>query len=256
MSKAMIPTTNSVSARPTSSRRAPVIEHVVIVVPACNEADRLDATLVSLERARFVLPGHIRSSLVVVADECTDRTIDIARRALSAPDAVIAASVRSAGAARCLGVAHALDALDLPIDRVWIASTDADTVVPADWLLRQLAIAEESAVAVAGVVSIHVDHGATPDLVRRFDETYVIERDRTHPHVHAANMGFRADAYVRAGGWNPLTTGEDHDLWNRLRSTGPVVTDANLTVVTDARRAGRAPDGFAADLDVLAASVA
>ena len=65
-------------------------------------------------------------------------------------------------------------------------------------------------------------------------------------------MGFRADAYRAAGGWNPLATGEDHDLWSRLRLTGPVVSSTRLRVATSMRLRGRAPDGFANDLATLA----
>ena len=48
-----------------------------------------------------------------------------------------------------------------------------------------------------------------------------------------------------------LTTGEDHDLWNRLRRYGPTLSTTALTVATSARRTGRAPEGFAADLSAL-----
>ena len=39
-----------------------------------------------------------------------------------------------------------------------------------------------------------------------------VHRNGTHGHVHGANMGFRGDAYLAAGGWYPLASGEDHDL--------------------------------------------
>jgi hypothetical protein len=41
----------------------------------------------------------------------------------------------------------------------------------------------------------------------------VTYEDGTHPHVHGANLGIRADAYSDAGGWNDLTVAEDHCLW-------------------------------------------
>ena len=79
--------------------------------------------------------------------------------------------------------------------------------------------------------------------------TYQINSDNTHPHVHGANLGMRADAYLAAGGWNPLTTAEDHDMWGRLRAhTGAHLSDARLQVLTSGRRTGRAPLGFAGAL--------
>jgi hypothetical protein len=70
--------------------------------------------------------------------------------------------------------------------------------------------------------------------------------DGTHPHVHGANIGVRADVYLEAGGWTPLETGEDHDLWNRLSGSGCTKRSiAQLKVITSGRRIGRAPHGFA-----------
>jgi hypothetical protein len=71
-------------------------------------------------------------------------------------------------------------------------------------------------------------------------------RGREHGHVHGANMGFRADAYWRAGGFAALATGEDVDLVRRFEGQGcRIHRDDRLSVVTSARRVGRAPRGFA-----------
>ncbi len=76
-----------------------------------------------------------------------------------------------------------------------------------------------------------------------------IYADGTHPHIHGANLGVRADRYVDVGGWADLKTAEDHDLWGRLRRTGArLLSSAHLQVVTSGRRIGRAPSGFAGAL--------
>lgn len=64
-------------------------------------------------------------------------------------------------------------------------------------------------------------------------------------------MAMRADAYLAAGGWQPLACGEDHDLWARLSQIGNCVSSTAISVRTSARLEGRAPDGFAADLAAL-----
>lgn len=85
----------------------------------------------------------------------------------------------------------------------------------------------------------------------RFRNSYLIHPDGSHPHVHGANLGFRADIYLRSGGWKGLDTGEDHDLWNRLmQATTRRASTATVKVLTSGRRVGRAPHGFA---DALAA---
>jgi hypothetical protein len=86
----------------------------------------------------------------------------------------------------------------------------------------------------------------------QFRKTYLIHPDGSHPHVHGANLGVRADAYLRAGGWQSLATAEDHDLWNRLLEIGSSRRSiGHMTVLTSGRRIGRAPRGFAGALIAL-----
>ena len=42
-----------------------------------------------------------------------------------------------------------------------------------------------------------------------------------HPHVHGTNFGVSMAAYVEAGGFSALATGEDHALWRALIDGGP-----------------------------------
>jgi hypothetical protein len=136
------------------------------------------------------------------------------------------------------------------LERLWLANTDADCIVPPGWIADQLQIAAEAAcTAIAGTVSVDsfVEH--QPEVAERFRSSYIIGSDGTHPHVHGANLGVRADAYIRAGGWADLTTAEDHDLWGRLKLTGArTVSTARIEVITSGRRVGRAPHGFAGAL--------
>jgi hypothetical protein len=60
-----------------------------------------------------------------------------------------------------------------------------------------------------------------------------------HNHIHGANMGFRADAYWRLGGFLPLATGEDVELVERFEIAGyRIHRDPKLSVTTSARRNG------------------
>jgi hypothetical protein len=76
-----------------------------------------------------------------------------------------------------------------------------------------------------------------------------------HPHVHGANLGIRASAYLALGGWQPLATGEDADLAQRAAAAGylSISRTAAIPVVTSVRRAGRAPRGFSNYLRALGA---
>ncbi len=233
------------------------IDHVAVVVPAHDEADRIGATIESIEMARRRLGGRVTVSITVVADRCSDGTATVARRLLTGPaDAVASANVKRAGGARALGFQVATANVVGQVESLWIASTDADTLVPTNWLEHQLDLAAQGFAAVMGTVALRTDEPVRSELRHRFEAVYggAVRAGGAidHPHVHGANFGIRADAYVSAGGWADLATGEEHDLIRRVRALGwPTVSPADLVVLTSPRLRGRAPDGFAADLRVL-----
>lgn len=218
-----------------------MIRSIGVIVPAHNEQDLLPACLASLRRAARALRGT-PVHLVVVADACLDRTVQVARRGGAA---VVTIGARSVGAARAAGVREVLRRtrhLD-PAD-VWLATTDADTVVPACWLSRQARYADRRWDAVVGTVRVADWSGYEPAVRSLFLERYAEGID-PHSHVHGANLGFRAAAYLSSGGFPEKTTAEDHALVASLTAAGSrVLRTSAVTVVTSARRAARAPHGF------------
>ncbi|MDJ1136048.1 glycosyltransferase [Streptomyces iconiensis] len=235
-----------------------MIRAVAVVVPAHNEERLLPGCLESI-RAATAYPAlaAVRVHTYVVADCCRDATARLAR-AYGAT--VTEPRFRSAGAARAHGTAAALDAFLAPgsgltAAEVWLAHTDADSRVPRRWLAAQLACAGEGFEAVVGAVTVDDWSGHTPQTAARFRGYYAAHRREpgrlpgTHPHVHGANLAVRADAYLAAGGFPPLTTGEDHALVRALTARGSRLhrTDRD-PVHTSARRTCRAPAGFGAFL--------
>jgi glycosyltransferase involved in cell wall biosynthesis len=233
------------------------IRHVAVVVPARDEADTIEATIDSIDRARRRLPGGVSSTCVVVVDASSDATGAIIERRTRARDSdqstsaiVVKTAHGCVGAARSVGCRVALaGSLHRP-RHVWLAHTDADTLVPWHWLAAQLELADRRVGAVAGTVELGTD--ADDTLRARFEAAYETSPDGTHRHVHGANMGTRGDAYLRAGGWRRLHTGEDHDLWSRLGEVTTCVSSTAITVRTSARLSGRAPAGFARDIERMA----
>lgn len=223
---------------------------VGVVIPAQNEETTVEPCI------RSVLGALARAAvdhwIVMVADHCSDRTVERARRALGNAGEVIEVSVRSAGAARRQGVAHLLKHWGhLDPRHIWLANTDADTQVSDDWIRVQLAFADEGVTAVAGIVRLEDGGSAAAHQIYR--NTYVTSAEGTHTHVHGANLSVRADAYEDAGGWSNLALAEDHCLWARLRGKGwPVTSPVSSVVTTSARLKGRARGGFA---DTLKARV-
>jgi glycosyltransferase involved in cell wall biosynthesis len=239
---------NSLRRHNNSLRAAPV--EVIVAVPACNESATIGECIQSIDRAAE--RTGIRTRIVLAADSCDDNTVAAAitqplkRSRLTAIEGLW----RCAGAARDAAVAHGLQSSTRSLETLWIANTDADCRVPGEWLERQLRLARRFD-ALAGIVDL--DPRTTPKhILAGFRATYEIDGD-THPHVHGANFGVRASAYVRTGGWNSTTAvGEDHELWNSLIADGaPVRQDAHLRVVTSARTISRVEGGFATNLRMI-----
>ena len=228
------------------------IRHVTVVLPAHNEAATLGRSLRSIDEALSGLPTGVTGSCVVVLDRCRDDSANVvtdSMRHLRSTPRVVSTEVGRAGAARDLGTRTALEGRQ-DLHTVWLANTDSDTVVPANWLRVQLDLANRGADAIAGIVQLDVD--SDQRLRRAFRASYAVGRDGTHGHVHGANLGVRADVLMAVGGWRHLPTGEDHDLWSRLRPSGTCVSSTEIVVRTSGRLVGRAPRGFAADLAAIA----
>jgi glycosyltransferase involved in cell wall biosynthesis len=220
--------------------------HIAVLIPARDEEQLLPRCLRSVQLARLRLPAFVTSDVVVASDCSRDRTQQIAEEMLGESGAVVRSDAGLVGAARSLAAEMALGRYHGAPEHCWLANTDADCEVPETWLLDQLTIAASGYAAVAGIIDIDSFEEHGPQVPELFRLTYLIKPDGTHPHVHGANLGIRADAYLRAGGWSDLATAEDHDLWARLHYSGqPRLSDARLRVITSGRRSARAPMGFA-----------
>ena len=108
-----------------------MIEAIGVVIPAHNEEDLLPGCLAAVRQAaQRVAPVPVQ--LIVVADACTDRTAEHAARAGAS---VLRIGARCVGAARAAGMRQALSrAWHLDPGSLWLATTDADTLVPRGWL--------------------------------------------------------------------------------------------------------------------------
>ncbi len=225
--------------------------HVLVVVPARDEEELLGRCLRAVGRARRELgrrrPG-VRSSTVVVLDSCADGSA-----AVAAAHDCTALEVRlaSVGAARAAGVASGRAAIGRPPHRVWVASTDADSEVPPDWLTAQVARAERGADLVLGAVRPDPATASPAVLAAwRARDRALDRRER----VHGANLGARLSAYDRAGGFPRVPEHEDVRLVAALRRAG-VREAAGPSVLTSARSLGRVAGGFAGYLRGLSADL-
>jgi cellulose synthase/poly-beta-1,6-N-acetylglucosamine synthase-like glycosyltransferase len=216
-------------------------------VPACNEETTVEACIVSIRGALAACAELASSWIVVVADSCADSTVELATIALGNGGTVIECSVASPGLARRRGANEVLRYFAArPREHIWLANTDADSQPHSDWIVRQLQLADDGYCGVAGIVRIQPDDLERPEILQAFLSDYALSADGGHPHVHGANLGIRADAYMDAGGWRDLAVAEDHVLWTCVRARGwHVISSIASVVTTSGRLCGRARGGFA-----------
>lgn len=226
------------------------LANAVVVVPAHNEAAHLPRCLRALTTAAVCLPVPVLTVVVLDAsDDGSDRLVE----RFGADVHFVAVDAGNVGAARAAGFEYGRKLCE-GIDPVctWYATTDADSEVPADWLLSMTAA---DADMVLGVVRVPNWRHYPAEVARHYLRTYR-SKGSTHNHVHGANMGFRADVYWQVGGFRALATGEDVELVDRFEAAGArILRDARLSVATSDRRHGRAPGGFANHLRELSGSM-
>jgi glycosyltransferase involved in cell wall biosynthesis len=223
-----------------------VIERVGVVIPAHNEEELLPACLDAVRDAVAVVDRPV--DVVVALDRCTDRSRAVVHDRPWATAVEI--NVGNVGRARAAGASAVLDrAASTSAERIWLATTDADSLVPVDWLAGQCALADEGWEVVLGTVRVldWLDHPA--ETSRRWAAGY--QPVEGHPHVHGANLGCSASAYLDAGGWPPVATNEDVALVQAL-SHRRLIRTATLPVTTSSRRDPRAAGGFGHALRDLA----
>jgi glycosyltransferase involved in cell wall biosynthesis len=234
---------------------------IAVAIPAHNEEALMGRCLDAL--ARQTRAG--RFAVIVLANNCTDRTCGIAKAPRDLPVTVIehdfAPDERGAGFARRAAMAAASEAADI------VLTIDADCVPNRDWVAAHEAAFAAGVDAVAGRVS--GDWAQLQRLPPRAREIGAIEWEYLgmlaraeavfagaahdpwprHAQCCGANIGITAAMLAHVGGVPAVATGEDRALIAAVqRAGGKVRFDRGPHVLASARLSGRAQGGMAAAL--------
>ena len=218
---------------------------IAVLVTAENDGEGLSRCLAGLDTARQwvemcqINPPIIR--IVVVLDRYADRSAI----AESWPGIEVVAAAANTGRvrtgrvslARTTGAAFVLR--DADPAAVWIAWTDADSVVPTQWLVTQLRAAQSGADLLLGAV-----RPDPAELTALEMQRWLAVHDWATGHrcIHAANLGIRGDVYARVGGFPNTAPTEVVVLVDLVRASGGlIVGSVSDPVLTGARTPSPAP---------------
>ncbi|HOT94234.1 MAG TPA: glycosyltransferase [Methanoregulaceae archaeon] len=197
---------------------------ISVVIPAYNEEGGIERCLRSLSDQ--TLPRE-QFEVIVVDGDSKDRTREIAA---AYADRVFIQTSPKVGGARNDGVLAARAAL--------IATTDADCVLPPDWLERiRNALSSEGVVMVYGTVRpIEDSIKNRVSLWMANTLSALCYRTGIMYYTLGCNTGFRKDAFVRAGMYRTIDAGDDLEIARRMLLEGRILFDPGLKVGFSMRR--------------------
>jgi len=192
---------------------------ISVVIPALNEGEFLGRTLESV-----INQDCDNFEIIVVDNNSDDNTAEIAK---SFGVNLISEPRRGVGFARQAGFLAARGEI--------IAYTDADSIVPKDWLARMVSEFKKHprAVAISGMYDFYDGSRFLKFLTALFNYPVFV----VFGWYSGANLAVKKDALIKVGGFDVnLTLSEDSDLCQRLRKTGEVYRLPFFKIKCSARR--------------------
>ena len=238
-------------------------ENAIVAIPARDEAERIGSCLDALNSQR-----RCPDVVVLLLNNCADQTeavaatlqpklrfrLHVVNRDLPPPQA-------NAGHARRLAMQIAADHAGR---NGVLLTTDADAIVPPDWVSRNIDALRVGADVVCGRAVIdpaeaalipahlHEDDARECRLIALLDAlAWMLDREPHDPqprHTEAsgASLAVRADAFWRVGGIPDIQSGEDRAFVRALWMMDLRVRhDPAMEVTVSGRVVGRAEGGMA-----------
>ena len=196
-----------------------------IIIAAYNEEKYLGQCLESLLKQNY--PGQFE--IIVVDNASTDNTKVIASKY----------SVRILFEPKP-GVAYASNLGAEAAQKEILVFTDADAILPADWLtnINNNFNIHPQAVAVGGGY-IFYDASRLINFLVKYPVIFIYHKFLfSHwPALPSVNLSITKEAFQKVNGFNPAVLwGEDIEICQRLAKQGPLIFDRELLVFTSFRR--------------------
>jgi len=199
---------------------------ISVAVPAFNEEKYIGKCLESLRDQS--LPKNQYEIIVVIREDTVDDTYRICKKY----GVKIIFEKPGIGLARFRGFEEAKAGI--------LAGTDADTIVPKDWLKIILEdFRDPKVVSVTGPVLPRAGTMMTQQFAFWFATKVYQLAGRLEGKAYMSGMNFavRKDAYEKCGGFDPeIRSAEDTDLTDRISTFGIIKFDNRMKVYTSTRR--------------------
>ncbi len=189
---------------------------ISVVIPAFNEEENISNALEGLVRQQTKYPFEV----LVIDNASTDKTAQVAK---SFSDKlrlrVIHESTKGRGAARARGFAEAKGDI--------IFSTDADCVVPPNWIEKTMQVFSKrhNIIAVTGAPYLNDCNLLTNTSFNLFFAPGMYGWRATTGHwlICGFNFAVKKEAYQKSGGFDAqLNAGEDVDVSFKLAKVGKI----------------------------------
>ncbi|MBR9682059.1 MAG: glycosyltransferase [Candidatus Aenigmarchaeota archaeon] len=196
---------------------------ISVVIPTYNEEKNIEKALMQFENQTI---GRENFELIVVDGDSKDKTREIAEKYA---DKVIIQKSDGVGGARNDGVEIAKNE--------FIATTDADTIIPNDWLENFVQnFKDENVIAVCGAdgpIETNIKARSIFFVIRNFIKfssyfgLYCLG---------GTNSAFRKIDFMKIGGYRDIPHSDDVDLGFRMKKIGKINYDKNIFVKFSTRR--------------------
>ena len=234
---------------------------IVVAIPARDEEENIAACLMALG-SQTVRP----STVVLLLNNCTDETERVAMRlalpfSLDIQTVMLPSIDANAGTARRLVMGRAAE---LAGRNGVLMTTDADAIVPPNWIALNMSALAAGADVVCGQAVIDPREAAAipshlheddalecqyADLLDAIGDAVCpdpVDPRPRHTEASGASLAIKARTFLQAGGVPHVRTGEDRALVDALRRIdAPIRHDPAICVTVSGRIVGRAAGGMA-----------